>query len=346
MGAGQYFYPGQNQQQTHPSRHNQQRPGSPPNQRVGFLSAETPSPGRSTGTSSPAFGMFGQGHHQGGHSLLNGAQSHQRYQMQMHKHFSAGQSNQHQGSHHQNHGPDHNLQNGYAGHSHNISSGTLSSATPHFTPSHLQSNTPVGSHSGLGRPDTEHWNEQIRVAQASRELTQAHFFARMLSGGNKQGLPAALHAGLIKDDEADAKPTGNQLADQQPWKTLDFSGQGLKVIAQSLFRYPFLEKMYFNHNKLRWLTPQIGQLKFLTFLDLSQNQLTSLPPEVGMLVHLKALYLFDNQLETLPFEMGFLYQLKFLGIEGNPLNEELRDIMAGSGTRELITFMREHVTGK
>ncbi|PSK54056.1 Glucose-repressible alcohol dehydrogenase transcriptional effector [Elsinoe australis] len=257
--------------------------------------------------------MFGQGHHQGQHSLLNGNQPHQRYQMQMNlsKHFPQG--NQHQSNHHQNHAPDHVLQNGY-NHQHNVSSGTLSSATPHFTPSHLQSSTPVGSQGGMSRPDTEFWNEQVRVAQSVRELTQAHYYARTSSGGNKQAIPAALRA-AFRDDDEDRKPINGQAQEKQPWRVLDFSGQGLRVIAESLFRYPFLEKLYFNHNKLRYLTPDIGQLRNLTFLDLSQNDLQDLPPQIGMLVYLKGLFLFDNHLQTLPYEMGYLYQLEFLGIE-------------------------------
>ncbi|GAM83270.1 hypothetical protein ANO11243_012560 [Dothideomycetidae sp. 11243] len=222
-----------------------------------------------------------------------------------------------------------------------MSTGTLSSTTPHFTPSHLSS-TPVGGASGMGRPDTEHWNQQIRVAQATREITQPHYFARNSSGTNKAAMPGSLHAGLNRDDDTDTtKVVNGQAKEKQAWRTLDFSGQGLRVIGPSLFRYPFLEKLHFNHNKLNWLTPQIGSLRSLTFLDLSQNQIESLPGELGMLVNLKTLYLFDNNLETLPFEMGYLYQLEFLGIEGNPLNEEMRGIVAESGSQELVRYMRE-----
>lgn len=194
----------------------------------------------------------------------------------------------------------------------------------------------------MGRPDTEHWNQQIRVAQATREVTQPHFFARTLSGSNKAVIPSSLHAGLTKDDDQEtAKPVNGHPTEKQPWRTLDFSGQGLRVIASSLFRYPFLEKLHFNHNKLNWLTPQIGTLKGLTFLDLSQNQLESLPGEIGMLINLKTLYVFDNNLETLPYEMGHLYNLEFIGIEGNPLNDEMRAIVADGGCQELVRYMRE-----
>lgn len=134
--------------------------------------------------------------------------------------------------------------------------------------------------------------------------------------------------------------------EKHAFTALDFGGQGLKGISQNLFRYQFLEKLYFNANKLNWLTPQIGLLRSLTFLDLSQNQLAELPPEIGMLVNLKTLLLFDNNLTDLPSEMGYLYQLDTLGLEGNPLNDDMKNIVAESGTGELIRTLREHAAGK
>lgn len=185
------------------------------------------------------------------------------------------------------------------------------------------------------------------MAQATREAITPHYFARILSGGNKAAIASSPHAGLVKEEDTPSKPAANgEVAEKQPWRTLDFSGQGLKIISQSLFRYPFLEKLHFNHNKLGWLTPQIGQLRSLTFLDLSQNHLESIPSEIGMLVNLKSLYLFDNNLETLPYEIGYLYQLDMLGIDGNPINEEIKSIVADGGVQELVKFMRENIPGK
>lgn len=349
-GTGQYFYQPQNQQAHHPRLRN----GSPVNNpRIGFHNNDTPSPNRSPGTHSPAYNnMYNHGHQQNQHSLLNGG-SHQRFQMQMGmgKHFQH-QGNQHQGGHHQTQHSEHGAPNGhaFANHQHNISTGTLSSATPHFTPSaHLQSSTPLGTHGGLNKPTSEHWAEQIRLAQISRESTQPHHYART-SPNVKQVVAAGLQpGGLRKDDEKEEKQRpshGNNQAAKQIWQALDFGGQGLKAISPSLFRYPFLEKLYFNHNKLSWLTPQIGQLRCLTFLDLSQNHLDTVPAEIGMLINLKTLYLFDNNLETLPFEMGSLYQLDVLGIEGNPLSEDIKSIVAEAGTGELIRYLREQASGK
>jgi len=318
--TGQHFYNNQSQPQNNFPRQILGRAGSPHNNsRVG----ETASPSRSTsGTTTPAFGMYGI--HQNQQSLLNG-----RYHMQMNL------SKQHYPNQ-QNAGQE--IQNGYGNHQHNMSTGGgLSSATPHFTPSHMQSSTPVGAPQ---RSDSEFWQQQLRVVQVLRDVSQNHFYARVINSGSKQTLPTSLHPGFKEDDQ-----TGTTNSDGQPWRSLDMSGGGLRTLSSKLFEYAFLDKLYLSHNKLNWLSPQISQLRFLTFLDLSQNQLESIPPQIGLLVNLKAMYLFDNNISSLPSEMGYLYQLEFLGIEGNPLSDDIRGIMAETGTKELITWLRETASG-
>ena len=76
-------------------------------------------------------------------------------------------------------------------------------------------------------------------------------------------------------------------------------------------------------------------------LDASSNKLLALPAEIGMLTALRALFLFDNQLTILPPEMGTLYQLEMLGIEGNPLQSNLFDIIKKDGTQALIAYLRD-----
>ena len=126
---------------------------------------------------------------------------------------------------------------------------------------------------------------------------------------------------------------------------LDFGGQKLRNVSPALFDYTFLDTLYLNSNKIRHIPPAIGRLRNLTCLDLSLNEISELPPEIGVLVKLKDLLLFDNRIETLPYEMGSLYQLEMLGIEGNPLNEELKTIVVEHGTSELIQHLRENASG-
>lgn len=320
MADAVFLDPAQYSYQSHPAHYNprsnyKQRILSPVNnRRLAFPPPEVPSPTRTPAPASrsPA-PMYGHGQ-QNQQSLLNGAQS------RWSKHV------QHQGPY---------------GHQHNASTGTLSSATPHFTPSHLQSAAII---SNAARPNTEYWTEQIRAAQASREANQAHHYARN-SAGAKQALTTDAKANDDNTD-AEAKPVAKTSTDAQVWQAIDFSGQGLRSISSVLFKYHFLEKLYFNNNRLNWLTPQISHLRSLTFLDLSGNQLSSLPAEIGMLSSLRKFHLFDNNLDTLPSEMGYLWRLEFLGIEGNPLNDEYKTVLADGGTKALIRYIREQAEGQ
>jgi CCR4-NOT transcription complex subunit 6 len=108
-----------------------------------------------------------------------------------------------------------------------------------------------------------------------------------------------------------------------------------------LFNFVFLIHLYLNHNALSSIPPQISKLRHLELLDLSGNALTSVPPELGMLTSLKELYLFDNHLTTIPPEFGTLHQLQTLGVEGNPLDANLKTMIQKEGTGYLIAYLRD-----
>jgi CCR4-NOT transcription complex subunit 6 len=295
--------------------------------------------------------MFNQAHgHQGHNVMMNGRAGQQSYAMQMNlaKPFQHNQHHQHQQQHHQQHhditGNNHGAQ---FNHQHNISSGGMSNVQPHFTPGHLQNGTPNSVHSGLSKPHTEHWQEQLRLAQAAREMTQAHSHARIHPSVSKS-VVAGTSNGMQKDSDKEERnrPAAQQDGKEQHiWTILDFGGQNLKVITPALFAYDFLTKLYLNSNKLNFLHMDIGKLRNLTHLDISLNNLHYLPPEIGMLTNLKQLLLFDNHIETLPYELGSLYQLEMLGVEGNPITGEAKEIMMEQGTTELIKHFREHAPG-
>ena len=130
---------------------------------------------------------------------------------------------------------------------------------------------------------------------------------------------------------------------ENTWNSLDMGGLNLKNLPQSsgLFAFTFLTSLYLNHNNLSIVPPQIAKLRHLKLLDLSANNLASLPPELGMLTQLKELYLYDNQLPTLPHQLGTLHQLQTLGIEGNPLDAEIKTILQKDGTTSLIAYLRD-----
>jgi len=349
--AGQTFYP----QHTQNIRTLPSRVRSPPatSGRLPFTTVDAPSPSRSPGRqSSPhQFGMFTQGHaHQTHAVLMNGRANQQNYAMQMglgkpfqhHPH----QTQHHQQQQHQDMATSHH--GGQYSHQHNLSSGALANVQPHFTPSHLQNGTPNSVHSGLSKPPNEHWAEQLRLAQTAREMTQSHSHARIHPSVSKSIVAGTSNGIKDVDKEERNRPAAQQAADGKDphiWTILDFGGQNLKVITPALFNYNFLTKLYLNCNKLTYVHHNLGLLRHLTHLDLSLNSLQYLPPEIGMLTNLKQLLLFDNHIDQLPYELGSLYQLEMLGIEGNPIPDDLKQIIMEQGTTELIKHFRENAPG-
>ena len=138
------------------------------------------------------------------------------------------------------------------------------------------------------------------------------------------------------------RPTANR-PPQNTWNSLDMGGVNIKTIppTSGLFTFTFLINLYLNHNALTSVPPQIAKLRHLELLDLSGNNLSSIPPELGMLTQLKELYLFDNHIVTLPPEIGSLHQLQTLGVEGNPLDGTLKQMIQKDGTPTLISYLRD-----
>ncbi|CAH6721313.1 CCR4-Not complex 3'-5'-exoribonuclease subunit Ccr4 [[Candida] jaroonii] len=128
---------------------------------------------------------------------------------------------------------------------------------------------------------------------------------------------------------------------QQLWCQLDLSGQGLMNLSPRLFRYDFLESLYLNNNKLTTIPPIISKLRGLRTLDLSQNNISEVPSDLGLCYNLRYLYLFDNNIKTLPGSFGNLIELLFLGVEGNPLDFNLANILSEKGTKDLIIYLRD-----
>lgn len=352
-GAGQFYYPQHNQQNHH--QRQLARNGSPVNSgRTGYNN-DTPSPSRSPVSQSSSqnpFGMFNQGHQPGQHVMMNGGNGHQRYmQMNMthkYQHQSHQQHHNQQNHHHQqNHGGGH----GGIGHQHTFSSGALSNSTPHFTPSTLHNGTQNGNQGNVGENVSAEWQQQMQLAAESRQtVSQPHHHCK------KDGAARSSKAGSLNSLEDEPKEgtteeriraTTSYETRRQDWAAMDLSGQGLRAIAPMLFSaYTFLDKLYIDNNKLTHLPPSIGRLKNLSHLNAANNELLELPEEIGMLVNLRSLLVFDNNLHTLPFEIGYLYQLEILGIDGNPLNDDLKAEIVQNGTRSLVNHLKENTEGK
>ena len=164
---------------------------------------------------------------------------------------------------------------------------------------------------------------------------------------SKSGDQASADESPGEGEEERNRAMTNREVRRQDWDAMDLSGQGLRALSASLFSdYLFLGKLYIDNNRLTHLHPAIGHLRNLTHLDASNNEIMEIPQEIGMLVNLKSLLVFDNHLSLLPFELGHLYKLETLGIEGNPLDQELKDEIVHNGTKALVTHLRENAEGR
>ncbi|KAF8471833.1 Endonuclease/exonuclease/phosphatase [Kalaharituber pfeilii] len=226
----------------------------------------------------------------------------------------------------------------------NNSSGALSNAHQHAfsaagTPGNAYNTQQHATNGATAQPTSIHWQEQLQLCQASRQAGSPHHHAR--SPAHRSGA-ASLSGPKSRKEEEEEKRRAKGISHRQDWVALDFSGQGLRALSNALFKYTFLDKLFINHNKLTKLPSAIGRLKLLTLLDASSNNLVELPVELGMLTSLKQLLLFDNQITVIPPELGTLYQLETLGIEGNPIQDPLKQIMMKEGTKALVTYLREN----
>ena len=296
--------------------------------------------------------MYGQNQGQGQHGMLNGGGHHRFPGMQLNVskpyHPHQQQQQQHHTQQQQQH-QQHHDHNAHATHNANFShqhshSGGLSASAPHYnSANHGQNGANSNSFTNPAKSHNEEWTQQVARHQLSREQNQPHPHARNASGQSRSILASATNGAKDTDKEEGTRRMDYELvAKEVSWRELDLGGQNLKLLGSVLFKYTFLTRLYVNNNKIFNLPASVGRLRSLEVLDLSQNHLSTLPPEIGMLVNLKELLLFDNQLQNLPMEMGTLYQLALLGVEGNPLDDELKSIIMEEGTSELIKYLREN----
>lgn len=188
------------------------------------------------------------------------------------------------------------------------------------------------------------------AAESRQTVSQPHHHSKK-DGASRTSKVGSLNS-LEDEPKEDTMEERNRATtkyqiQRQDWAAMDLSGQGLRAVAPMLFSaYIFLDKLYLDHNKLTHLPSTIGRLKNLSLLNASNNELLELPEEIGMLVNLRSLLVFDNNLHTLPFEIGYLYQLETLGIEGNPLNDDLKAEIVQNGTRSLVNHLKENTEGE
>lgn len=194
--------------------------------------------------------------------------------------------------------------------------------------------------------DATHLTRQLTCAQVSRQSSSPHHHARA-AAAMARNTPMSSSV-TITDPNDPTKLFSNGKSgeeEEQIWTSLDMGGMGLKNISPIICNYVFLTALYINHNNLAYLSPNLSHLKNLKILDASGNKLSMLPPELGLLSNLRELLLFDNKIVSLPSEFGNLYQLETLGLEGNPIQSEIKNILIKEGTQALILSLRENAPG-
>ncbi|KAB5550869.1 Endonuclease/exonuclease/phosphatase [Coniochaeta sp. 2T2.1] len=326
------------------------------NSLLSHLAAEPPSPSKSPRPNSPTKqhtrGMYGQNHQQGHNNRLNGAPAGGRLPMMYNFQQQAHQHQQAHTQHHQSiqadhgaHGMSTNVINQHTAYTGSV----LSNSSPFSTNSIQNGHSGPPTRGGQAQPISEHWAEQQRLHKeaASANTTmmsgQPHYWARLKAPENRgiSQSSAANRSSPPPEEERRRPWSVDDATKRQDWHNLDMSGQGLRTLSPALFAYTFLAELYIASNKLTSIPPGIGQLRQLRILEASYNQISELPPEIGMCTNLKQLFLFDNNITHLPHELGFLYHLDMLGIEGNPLERELKDEIMERGTKSLVNMLRE-----
>ena len=331
---------------------------------AGQLSREPPSPSKSPDRGSrghSSHGMYNQGHQQGHNPRVNGNAA-GRSMGVLYGAFQQSSGHAHQSQSHQHHviqadHGSHGAGSAAMGHHSAFSGGVLSGGSP-FANGLANGHGP-GARASQGPPPNDHWADQLRLhkeAEAANsamvEQNQANYYARLKAAENK-GIggpsPTGNSSTMAADGETEdlRRPTAIEKSTRrQDWHNLDLSGQGLRALSLQLFAYTFLQELYIASNKLTSLPAALGELRQLRLLEASNNQLSELPPELGMCTFLRQLLLFNNNIRTLPCELGSLHHLEMLGIEGNPLNMELKKEIMERGTKSLIVYLREQSPGK
>ena len=215
----------------------------------------------------------------------------------------------------------------------------LSSATPSFTPRGTSNGASSQNQEDVDEQLPEHYQSQLQqAAEARAALSTPHYYAKKTSA-----IPSALvkHTSHQEEPQRDRPAIDRRTPTESTWDGRDLSNQGFRYLAVDVFNYDFLDKLYISGNKLKYLPPAIKTLRNLSLLEASHNELVSLPPEIGMLLNLTTIRLFCNQIRTLPSQLGYLFKLDFLGLEGNPLDEEQKDLLYIDGTKSLVLHLRD-----
>jgi antitoxin component YwqK of YwqJK toxin-antitoxin module len=111
----------------------------------------------------------------------------------------------------------------------------------------------------------------------------------------------------------------SMLESKRNGKRLNLSSLAISELPPLIARFPSVEELVLEHNRLTTLPREIGALVYLRKLELGHNPIGSLPPELARLTELRSLHLQECELEALPEGLCALTGLETLNLGGNQL---------------------------
>lgn len=190
--------------------------------------------------------------------------------------------------------------------------------------------------------NTQHWQQQLQLAQLSRQSSSPHTYARtaaIMSRSNPQQpqnhvlTVAELARQFVQQNHQTQQIAAVSHSASSPKTPVKAHAQLAVSTSNSKREYQEDERqrMLNEGSKQFWtaldlsgqglvvVSPKVANYSFLQKLYLCHNNLTFLPDAITNLVHLKVLDVSHNHITELPERLGLLYNLKFLFLFDNKL---------------------------
>ncbi|KAF7638947.1 hypothetical protein Mgra_00001471 [Meloidogyne graminicola] len=102
-------------------------------------------------------------------------------------------------------------------------------------------------------------------------------------------------------------------------RTIDLTSNKLKLLSPSIGNFIMLRQLYISENKLTELPDELGCLKKLEVLNASGNQLEKLPDSLVGCLALSNICLSNNRFREFPIVLTHLIKLELLDLSGNTI---------------------------
>ncbi|CAA6658248.1 unnamed protein product [Spirodela intermedia] len=224
-----------------------------------------------------------------------------------------------------------------------IWSGQPETTRPGRSPASVAAHGCASPSSGLGGVESS-WGRggeecrvrvDMKVTKRREPLRSVTMSKAVGSGQISEGI--GILPRLIASSSMPSGPGESLVGFDEHWKsltTLSLCECGLSVLPVELTRFPHLERLYLDNNKLSSLPPEIGQMTSLKVLRVDHNLLVSVPVELRQCVDLVELSLEHNKLIRPLLDFRAMAGLRVLRLFSNPL-EFLPEILPLQSLRHL-----------